>query len=518
MNKKFLSLLPFLSLTLFSLSNISYAQTAYTSVNTSGSVYALSQQGRVIYSTPSSFYSPNYFLSGTNGNTGSAVSLNTSANSSSFDPGLSSFSFNPTVLNSASFNYQSPSILNVSTSSIGGQQAGGDPDFTSTFFPTSGFNSLNDNNQIAANFYIQGQADGPYRGYSTGIANLNNNTVTVIGGSAVYGLNSSGIAVINYQQTSITNASTGTSSQVGGAIALVNTNTGALATVQSLGYGGLTVTDRWLGQFSGTPTNQQAFNDSSGINATGQVTGGLYTSALTTGSTLGVGNTLAFRTGSNGAGTRLFGTANGISSMGTAINSSGQVGGYITLASGQTEAFLSTARGGLMVGLGAGASTDSTTVEFLNDSGQAIVLDSTTGIYYLYSAGYIVSVSSLTGQQETVSNGQCTANCVVGFNNLGQILLDGSTLLTPTSSNWSSATAMSTYSGATLISSTSQFSSIASAQNGITPTSTFYTDPSTSTSTIATQSVSTPGPATIGLMLLALMTLGGISLKRNYSI
>lgn len=531
MNKKYSPLLPFLALALLSLSNISYAQNAYTSGSAPGAVYALSQQGRVIYSTPSSYYSPNYFLSGTNGNTSSAVSLNTPAISSPYfssDPGLSSFSFDPSAVNYASFNYQNPAIFNVPSSSIGGSQAAGDPDLTG-FFSGSGFNSLNDNNQIAANFYIQGQTDTPYEGYSAGIANLSNHTVTIIGGSAVYGLNSSGIAVINYQQTSITNSSTGAGSSIGGAIALVNTNTGALTTVQGLGYGGLTVTNNLEGNFSGTSTTQQVFNDSSGINATGQVTGGLYTSALqtytinyATGTTTidsnGSGATRAFRTGDNGSGTQMFGTANGISSMGTAINSSGQVGGYITLASGQTEAFLSTARGGLMVGLGAGASTDSTTVEFLNDNGQAIIYDSTTGIYYLYSAGYIVPVSSLTGQQETVSSGQCTANCVVGFNNLGQILLDGNAMLTPTSSNWGSAAAMSAYSGATLISSTSQFSSIASAQNGTTPSSAFYTDPSTSTSTIAAQSVSTPGPATIGLMLLALMALGGINLKRNYSV
>ena len=82
---------------------------------------------------------------------------------------------------------------------------------------------------------------------------------------------------------------------------------------------------------------------------------------------------------------QVFGTANGAASFGTVINSSGQVGGgYITLASGQTEAFLSTARGGLMVGLGAGASTDSTQVAFLNDSGQAIIWDTTSGMDYLY--------------------------------------------------------------------------------------------------------------------------------------
>ena len=532
MNKQYLPLLPFLALALLSLSNISYAQSAYTSVSAPGSVYALSQQGRIMYSTPSSSAVPNYFLSGTNGSTSSSVSLNTASTSSQYSPGLSVFSYSQFVSPWSNGSYNTPNPLTgpMQTTDPG---ENGDPSIAAA-------NSINDNGQIAANLYMQGQQDGLYEGNFAGIANLANNTVTLIGGGAsVYGLNSSGVAVFNYGIASTAGtttynvygqAATNTYSEIGGAIELVNSNTGAVTTVQGLGYGGSTPTTNYFGNISGDATYQQAFNDSSGINAYGQVTGGFYTSTLQTDTinystgtntidSQGSGATRAFRTGDNGSGTQVFGTANGISSMGTAINSSGQIGGYITLSTGQTEAFLSTARGGLMVGLGAGASTDSSTVEFLNDNGQAIVYDSTTGIYYLYSAGYIVPVSSLTGLQETVSSsGQCTANCVVGFNNLGQILLDGNTLLSPTSSSWGSATTMSTYSGATLISSTSQFSSIASAQNGTTPTSTFYTDPSTSTSTITTQSVSTPGPATIGLMLLALMTLGGISLKRNHFI
>lgn len=276
-------------------------------------------------------------------------------------------------------------------------------------------------------------------------------------------------------------------------------NNGSVVQLSDLGYGGITT----------------------GVNSTGQVTGGLFqamsqmnppnyqtlnlTGITGTDNIYSVG--VAFKTGANGVGTQAFGTANGVESQGTVINSAGQVGGYIVLANNQTEAFLSTARGGLMVGLGAGAATDSTTVAFLNDNGQAIIYDSTTNTYYLYSAGVIVPVSSLT-------NGNTSA--VIGFNNNGDIILQDPTYYTVSSASDLSASTLSGLSGAVSLSSTSVYQAVSAAQGGATPTSTFYTDPAASTSTISLTSVGgsgVPGPATGALLALAL--LGSVLARRK---
>ncbi len=210
------------------------------------------------------------------------------------------------------------------------------------------------------------------------------------------------------------------------------------------------------------------------------------------------------------------GTANGVSSFGTAVNQSGQIGGYVTLASGQTEAFLSTAHGGLMVGIAPGAATDSTSVIFLNDNGQAIIWDSTSQMDYLYSAGVVVPLSSLISGF-TAGNGQQ----IVGFNNAGQILLSDPSLDSVASTSNLSANYLSTLSGATSITSLSSYAAMASAQSGATPSASFYTAPSTSTGsgtlttvgTFAAPTPSVPGPSTA--TLLALASLGLLGLKRR---
>lgn len=249
----------------------------------------------------------------------------------------------------------------------------------------------------------------------------------------------------------------------------------------------------------------------SGVNNTGQATGYVLNPVTYYSN--------AYRTGADGSSVQLFGTANGVSSDGLAVNDNGQIGGFITLASHQTEAFITTARGGLLVGLGAGAPTDSTQVDFLNNNGQAIIYDSTTSIYYLYSAGYVVPVSSVTGAPEIASSNGCAQNCVAGLNNNGQILLSDPTLYSLTSASALSASAMASYSNSTLISTTSTFQAVSTAQGGATPTSTFYSDPAASTSTISTSSLQTgvPEPDTLGLLALAAFAML-IVRKRNLSL
>jgi hypothetical protein len=270
------------------------------------------------------------------------------------------------------------------------------------------------------------------------------------------------------------------------------------------------------------------------INSTGQVTGSIYsgiqsvsitnTAAMCTvvcgypmesegrgeDMTVTISNSHAFRTGANGVGDTVFGTANGIASYGTAINDSGEVGGYIALANGTDEAFLTTAHGGLLVGLGVGAPGDSAEVLFLNNSGQAIIEDTTTADYYLYSGGSIVALTSL---------GSAEGDPVVGFNNAGQILLGDPDLLTPTTPG----TDISTLPGAYSDVGTAGYAAVASAQ-GYAPTSgsTFFTDPSSSTDASfsaysgSSAGSSVPAPASglllgFGILLARLRRRGRVS-------
>jgi hypothetical protein len=144
-------------------------------------------------------------------------------------------------------------------------------------------------------------------------------------------------------------------------------------------------------------------------------------------------NGVAFITAANGGAVKLLGTGPGAiaSSAATSINRFGQVGGYDTtytldptgnFYTTQDQAFLTTVNGGMQVGLGVGSPTDSTVTEFVNDSGQAIIEDETTATYYVYNGGVIVPFESLfaTGAFDGFSD-----YAIVGFNNAGQVLLNG---------------------------------------------------------------------------------------------
>lgn len=479
-----------------------------TSIPASGSstysALALSAQGRVLYTDNSG----NYYLTGASGGGSTSQIGYAPTSNDQFGAGLSVFSINgwgSTPWKTDPYNDPAPatgSILTTDAPLLGGA---GNPILNangqSTLVGIGAANipsiyAINDNGQIAAQVQMAGSNDEPYAGTYGAVANLSNGTMTVLGGnSQLGGLNDSGVAVFSTGQVQ-TSTNSGpvvyyygtptstytTSTTYGGAIELYNQPGQTGVSVAGLGYGG------WAG----------------GINSTAEVTGGLYTGVLQTQTqdnlngnsnlTFGSGDTRAFRTGTNGSATQVFGTANGVSSLGTVINNSGQIGGYITLASGQTEAFLSTAHGGLMVGLGAGGTSDSTTVAFLNNNGQAIIDDTTTNTWYLYSAGYVVPITSL---------GANANDPVMGFNDAGQILLQDPQLLSPTSSDFGSATMMASYTGSTSLTSTGTYQQVAAVQSNTTPTSTFFTSPTTSTDSITLQSAGVPEPGVLALLGLA---------------
>lgn len=241
------------------------------------------------------------------------------------------------------------------------------------------------------------------------------------------------------------------------------------------------------------------------VNLSGQVTGGLFLAAQTPNSRAMPGYVdagtepalEAFLTNANGAGVRLLGTANGVASEGFAVNDLGQVGGELVLASGQTEAFLTT-RSGTIVGLGAGNVGDSTATLFVNNLGQAIIRDFTgtydpstdsftPGGYYLYSGGKIVPITSLLPAGFTWGWNEA----VTGLDNNGDILLGDPMLLTaPT--DWS---AIGGAQGAVDVLSTDVYAQVSSAQGGAGADASFLATPSSGAPTAGV-----PEPATFGLL------------------
>lgn len=375
------------------------------------------------------------------------------------------------------------------------------PSSTNPALPTSSvttdvgstFVGVNHNGIIAGNGDFAG-SDVPMEGIFGDVVNTAAGTMTLFKGTVT------GLSSTNYVSVTDTSPTSADQAQL-----LTPTNT--FVNIANLGYGAQT----------------------GGVNSTGQVVGTVYTgpplasSASDGGALYANGNYYygrAMLTGTNGSGTEVFGTANGVSSVGTAVNSSGQIGGYVVLSTGQTEAFISTAHGGLLVGIGAGALTDSTQVSFLNDYGQAIIFDSTTGMDYLYSAGVVVPLSSLISGFAPINpcsaqGFTCYTQQVVGFNNSGDILLNDPTLYSPTSSTSLSSSSLSTVSGATSLTSTSTYESMSTAQGGATPSSSFYTDPSTSTGSGSLQTAGVPDPAISGLLLLAVLGVAGLRRRKT---
>ena len=232
------------------------------------------------------------------------------------------------------------------------------------------------------------------------------------------------------------------------------------------------------------------------VNATGQVVGTTTTNATS-------GTTAAFLTGSNASGATILGTANGVSSAATTVNSSGQVGGYITLASGQTETFITNARGGIFVGIGAGASTDSTTIVSLNVSGQAIVNDTTTGAQYFYSSGVIVPMSSIFTPTSSCSVG-CAPSAAIAIDNYGQIVFSDPTLFTPNVADYSQSQLLA-LTGAVSLTSTSVYQAVAASQGSPTLSTSFTQNTPPQTSPPPASGV--PAPLSLGLLGLGVALL-----------
>jgi hypothetical protein len=331
-----------------------------------------------------------------------------------------------------------------------------------------------------------------------------NGTETALGGT-VSGLNASGAAVFNGGSGGQIFGNSYTAPVPSAFLPVVESVLGNVGTFQGTFYTVTASPSYYLPAGSTTPVAVPDLGYGStalGVNNTGQVTGTLFTNSQLEAADIendqggGVagywnyphinfnsGTNKAFRTGANASGLTVFGVANGVASTGTAINATGQVGGYITLSNGTEEAFLSTAHGGLLVGLGVGNPGDSAQVEFLNDLGQAIILDNTTDAYYLYSGGSDIAITSL---------GAAAYDPVVGFNDAGQILLADPEILTPTTPG----TDISGLSGAYSNTGTYAYAALAASQ-GFAPTggSTFFTDPAASDdSSFSTYS----GPSTGG--------------------
>jgi hypothetical protein len=179
------------------------------------------------------------------------------------------------------------------------------------------------------------------------------------------------------------------------------------------------------------------------INDLGQVTGNDFTSAQSYSPSANGGeggystpNTEAFETAPNGGAVTYLGmtigTNVGVSSTATSINNAGNVGGYITLADGQTEAFISDrAHGNILdpISVPGEGSGDSTKVLFLNGSGQAIIQDVSENAYYLDNGGAEYNVASLFSPSALAG---LTITGVAGFNNAGAILLDVTSATTST--------------------------------------------------------------------------------------
>lgn len=392
-------------------SSLSFAATPYTVTPVAGTAIALSQAGNVLGYTVDADGNPAYFLTGPN------------ASGFTAEPGLT-----PTFPN-----YNQPVAIN---------NAG----------------------TIALNVY--GTYDN--NGYGVGIVRNGSSSTEVLG--TITGLNASGAVVYNDPNQAVVSW-TGRNIIPPGAVpggTFTSSGTDFItAPSHEVSASGINVTISDLGYGS----TAAALNDA------GQVTGSVYTSAAGSyetiqenlGSTV-VGvwnlqttnsfNTRAIRTGANASGLTVFGTANGLSSTGLAINNAGQVGGYLTLAGGQTEAFISSAHGSLLVGIGAGSTGDSTQVDFLNGLGQAIVQDTSTGLWYLYSAGSVVPLTSL---------GSVAGDTVVGFNDAGQILLQDPQLLSPLTAQVD----LQGLNGVISVADTDSYMAVASAE-GVAPTAAFF--------------------------------------------
>jgi hypothetical protein len=211
---------------------------------------------------------------------------------------------------------------------------------------------------------------------------------------------------------------------------------------------------------------------------------------------------VGFVTAANGGAVTLLGTGSGAiaSSAATSINDFGQVGGYVTnytldptgnFYTTQDEAFLTTVNGGMQVGLGVGSSTDSTATEFVNDSGQAIILDETTDTYYFYSGGVLYTFASLFAP-DALSGFSDYA--IAGFNNAGQVLLNGD--LNGTDPSFLANIDLSGVSlstpGAVDVRQTQAYLDFASVDGA--PPASFFGDPA--------DAVSTPEPSLAGLFAL----------------
>jgi len=175
------------------------------------------------------------------------------------------------------------------------------------------------------------------------------------------------------------------------------------------------------------------------LNATGQVVGNDFMAAQTCIGGYGAQcqngyfttpNTEAFVTAANGGAVTYLGatigTTVGVSSTATSVDNAGAVGGYITLADGQTQAFISDpGSSNALVAVDTPDDTggyDYTQTLFLNNAGQAVIWDQSTNTYWLDNGGTDYLVSSLFASSAIPSGDYI--NGVAGLNDAGEILIN----------------------------------------------------------------------------------------------
>jgi len=454
---------------LLSASSLAMAQT-YVASSVPGTAVALTQNGSVLGYENNTNGTQSLYLTGANGGS-PVVSLGgtTAGPYGPYGPMSSSGPF--------ATGYSTPAA--AGTARVASSAPG--LSFSSSFATLVG---ANDSGAVAAN--------ASYYTGTSGVVLNSNGSLTSVGG-LIAGINASGAVVFSTSNTALG----------GKNIALTTVPSSLLPVVESVLTPIPGGTYMWAGSetigagtsyvLAGGSLTPSAVADlgygsrANALNASAQVTGAIYNGPIAARadyieqlvggvdmgnwsypsfSLAGI-NGQAFRTGANGAGVTLFGTGGGIASVGTAINDAGQVGGDITLAGGQTEAFITTATGSLMVGIGAGAPGDSTTVAYLNDLGQAIIEDNTRDSFFLYSDGEVVALTSL---------GAPAYDQVVGFNDAGQILLADPELLSPVTP----VVSLASIAGAYANSSTGAYAAVAGAE-GYAPTASFDANPTHST-------------------------------------
>jgi LPXTG-motif cell wall-anchored protein len=209
----------------------------------------------------------------------------------------------------------------------------------------------------------------------------------------------------------------------------ITTSTSGPFTMSALPYRAVAGTD------SGPVTSQGfqgSYTATAISNTTNRVAGNAFVVGGHTSPNWNGPKEVGFVTGPNGTGVTLIGNSSGFfgSEIDT-VNDFGQVGGWLETqdSSGNPNgesAFITNRTTGAIIGIGAGNPGDFTQTMFLNNAGQAIILDGTDDSYYFYNGGTIYSVDALFGLDPSMDW------TVVGLTSSGGIVLQDPGIYTVT--------------------------------------------------------------------------------------